>query len=382
MRLSTSGIIFVLAGAALIVGAYRFALPGLLPAGLLLIALVLLSAALIGWGTRRISVTLRTPLPEVRLTPGADRYPLAPEGKEVELEAIVENTGHLAVPASTIDFVAAAGFGDSTVGEVPPLPGGRAQTVLTSFTPGRRGISGIESVLITVAGPFGLVTAKKKVLGAFPIAVAVPTLGGRIPRESANRPARLDEGKVRSGHTTRDFHTREYVPGDDLRHVHWPTTAKSGELMVRHEAEEETLHALIVVDLAGPEGPPDDLETEFLLAAAAAAGIAFLRSDYEVCVVAPGHEIRFRGQRDIDRLRLLTALIEPGPAKLPAHDNPNHVVICAADDSRAEAMAAQFSRRIPITVRSLSEIDDMTMLGLSEDLPESWTTFDSKRVSR
>ncbi|RAC07600.1 DUF58 domain-containing protein, partial [Burkholderia multivorans] len=59
MRLSTSGIIFIIAGAALIVGAYRFALPGLLPAGLLLLALVLLSAALIGWGTRRISVSLR-----------------------------------------------------------------------------------------------------------------------------------------------------------------------------------------------------------------------------------------------------------------------------------------------------------------------------------
>ncbi|NNV08520.1 DUF58 domain-containing protein, partial [Geobacillus sp. MMMUD3] len=74
--------------------------------------------------------------------------------------------------------------------------------------------------------------------------------------------------------------------------------------------------------------------------------------------------------------------IEPGRAELPAHDDPNHVVICAADDSRAEAMAAHFSRRIPITVRSLSEIDDMTMLGLSEDLPESWTTFETKRVIR
>ena len=382
MRLSTSGIIFIIAGAALIVGAYRFALPGLLPAGLLLLALVLLSAALIGWSTRRISVSLRTPLPEVRLRPGGDRYPLAPEGKEVELDAVVTNTGHLAVPSSTIDFIAADGFGDSTVGEVPPLAGGRSQTVLTSFTPGRRGVSGIESVLITVAGPFGLVTAKKKVLGSFPIAVAVPTLGARIPRESANRPARLDEGKIRSGHTTRDFHTREYVPGDDLRHVHWPTTAKSGELMVRHEAEEETLHALIVIDLDRPEQAPDELETEFPIAAAAAAGVAFLRADYEVCVVAPGHEIRFRGQKDVDRLRLLTALIEPGRAELPAHDDPNHVVICAADDSRAEAMAAHFSRRIPITVRSLSEIDDMTMLGLSEDLPESWTTFETKRVIR
>ncbi|MFC9444205.1 MULTISPECIES: DUF58 domain-containing protein [Brevibacterium] len=382
MRLSTSGIIFIIAGAALIVGAYRFALPGLLPAGLLLIGLVGLSAALIGWGTRRISVTLHTPLPEVRLQPGDERYPLAPEGKEVEIDAVVRNTGHLAVPASTIDFVAADGFGDSTVGEVPPLAGGRSQNVVTSFTPNRRGLSGIEAVLVTVAGPFSLVTAKKKVLGAQPIAVAVPSLGARIPGDTANRPARLDEGKIRSGHTTRDFHTREYVPGDDLRHVHWPTTAKSGELMVRHEAEEETLHALIVVDLVGAEEPPDDLEQEFLLAAAAAAGVAFLRADYEVCMITPGHELRFRGPRDVDRLRLLTALVEPGPAHLPSHDNPNHVVICAADDARAQAMAAQFTRRIPITVRSLSEIDDMTMLGLSEDLPESWTTFDSKRVVR
>lgn len=32
-----------------------------------------------------------------------------------------------------------------------------------------------------------------------------------------------------------------------------------------------------------------------------------------------------------------------------------------------------------MTLRTLSEIGDMTMMGLSEDLPESWTTFESKR---
>ncbi|WP_309133026.1 DUF58 domain-containing protein [Brevibacterium sp.] len=382
MRLSTSGIIFVITGAALIVAAYRFALPGLLPAGVLLLALVLLSALLILWGTRRVSITLETTLPEVALPHSSDRYPLAPEGKEVELEALVVNTGPLAIPASTIDFVAADGFGESTTGEVPALRRGQGQTVLTSFIPNRRGLSGLESVLITVAGPFGLVTTKKKVLDGFPVAVAVPTLAARIPKDSAIRPARLDEGKIRSGHTTRDFHTREYVPGDDLRHVHWPTTAKSGELMVRHEAEEETLHALLVVDLEGPDDHPDELETEFLLAAATAAGIAFLRADYEVFAVMPGHQIRFKGARDVDRLRLLTALVEPGPVQLPTHDNPNHVLICAADQSRAEEMAAHFTKRTPVTIRSLSELDDMTLLGLSEDLPESWTAFDSKRVRR
>ncbi|SMX75883.1 MULTISPECIES: DUF58 domain-containing protein [unclassified Brevibacterium] len=383
MRLSTSGIIFVLAGVALIITAYRFALPGLLPAGILLLALVILSALLITWGTRRVSITLRTGLPTVALPQSRDRYPLAHEGKEVEVEALVTNTGRLAIPSSTISFVAGEGFGDSTVGEVPPLAHGASQTVLTSFTPNRRGLSGVETVLITVSGPFGLVTRKKKVIAGYPVAVSVPILPARIPTDSAIRPARLDDGKVRAGHTARDFHTREYVPGDDLRHVHWPSTAKSGELMVRHEADEETLYALIVVDLKGEEeGHPDALEIEFLLAAAAAAGTAFLRADYEVFVVAPGHQIRFKGKRDIDRLRLLTALVEAGKMQLPSHDNPNHIVICAVDAARGKELAAQFSRRVPVTVRSLDDIADLTMVGLSEDLPESWTAFDSKRVKR
>ncbi|UVI34648.1 DUF58 domain-containing protein [Brevibacterium spongiae] len=381
MRLSTSGIIFVLAGAALIITAYRFALPGLLPAGLLLLGLVVLSALLILWGTRRVSVALSTSLHEVALPGARDRYPLAAVGKEVEIEARVTNIGQLAIPSSTIDFVAADGFGDSTSGAVPALAHRASQTVLTSFTPHRRGVSGVEAALITVFGPFGLVKMKKKVRGAFPVAVSVPHLSARIPKDSSIRPARLDDGKVRSGHTTRDFHTREYVPGDDLRHVHWPSTAKSGELMVRHEADEETLHALIIVDLAADAEAeePSDLEIEFLLAAATAAGTAFLRADYEVNVVVPGHQIRFKGARDIDKLRLLSALVRPGKVELPAHDNPNHIVICSVGDQRGQELASQFSRRVPVTLRTLSEIEDMTMMGLSEDLPESWTSFESKR---
>src|SRR5690625_7746496 len=100
MRLSTSGIIFVLAGAALIIGAYRFALPGLLPAGLLLLALVLLSALLIAWGTRRVSITMSTSLREAALTPSRDRYPPAAEGKDGEIEARATNTRQLANAAA------------------------------------------------------------------------------------------------------------------------------------------------------------------------------------------------------------------------------------------------------------------------------------------
>src|SRR5699024_12700266 len=99
-------------------------------------------------------------------------------------------------------------------------------------------------------------------------------------------------------------------------------------------------------------------------------------------VVAHGHQIRFKGARDIDKLRLLSALIRPGRAELPAHDNPNHVVICSVGDQRGQELASHFSRRIPVPLRTLSEIGDMTMLGLSEDLPDAWTTFEPQPVSR
>ena len=71
--------------------------------------------------------------------------------------------------------------------------------------------------------------------------------------------------------------------------------------------------------------------------------------------------------------------MRPGRVELPSHDNPNHIVICSVGDQRGQELASHFSRRVPVTLRTLSEIDDLTMLGLSEDLPESWTTFESKR---
>src|SRR5690625_7493848 len=59
------------------------------------------------------------------------------------------------------------------------------QTVLTSFTPNRRGISGLTAVLITVYGPFGLVKMKRKVHGE--IGRASCRERGEMPAGSGSR---------------------------------------------------------------------------------------------------------------------------------------------------------------------------------------------------
>lgn len=68
------------------------------------------------------------------------------------------------------------------------------------------------------------------------------------------------------------FHAlRDYVPGDDRRHVHWRTTARTGKLMVRQFEETRRSHVVVALDTRADHYESDD---EFELAVSAAASIA------------------------------------------------------------------------------------------------------------
>jgi uncharacterized protein (DUF58 family) len=60
---------------------------------------------------------------------------------------------------------------------------------------------------------------------------------------------------------------REYVPGDDPRMIHWPTTARTGTLMVREHVEVRRPEFTIVLDTAEHVGSPDDFEESVDVAA-------------------------------------------------------------------------------------------------------------------
>ncbi len=84
------------------------------------------------------------------------------------------------------------------------------------------------------------------------------------------------------------FHAlREYVPGDDLRHVHWRSSAKvmgsagETELLVRQYLDTRRSHATIVVDddpMAWAD--PDDFETAMSVAASLA--VRAILDDFEI----------------------------------------------------------------------------------------------------
>ncbi|MDF9717696.1 DUF58 domain-containing protein [Nocardioides sp. ChNu-153] len=100
-----------------------------------------------------------------------------------------------------------------------------------------------------------------------PVMVPLESLGAGLLRDL--------EGVTTDAVTSSDlaFHAlREYAPGDDLRHVHWRSSAKVGQLLVRQYQDTRRSHATVVVDDdPAAWGDDDELETAMGVAASIVA---------------------------------------------------------------------------------------------------------------
>ena len=71
----------------------------------------------------------------------------------------------------------------------------------------------------------------------------LPSVRGQDPSMAASRPEHAQRGGE-------DFYTlREYQRGDDLRRVHWPSSAKTGQLMIRQLETPWQSRALVLLDV-------------------------------------------------------------------------------------------------------------------------------------
>ena len=78
------------------------------------------------------------------------------------------------------------------------------------------------------------------------------------------------------------FHAlREYQPGDDLRHVHWRSTARTGTMMVRQFEETRRSHFVIALSCATKEYRDDD-EFELAVSIAGSLGVRAVRDSRQV----------------------------------------------------------------------------------------------------
>lgn len=81
------------------------------------------------------------------------------------------------------------------------------------------------------------------------------------------------------------FHAiREYMPGDSPRNIHWKTTAKTGNLMVRQFEETRKSTVGVLLSLAEAEYL-DEEEFEVAVSAAASLAVRFIRDHQEIEVL-------------------------------------------------------------------------------------------------
>lgn len=147
----------------------------------------------------------------------------------------------------------------------------------------RRGVFRVVRVEVRSGGPLGIFLRRRVLWVKLPVPVAVgprpkamvyepSTLPVGVAAALAARPAAPGGDSVRA--------VRPYAPGDAARLVHWPTTARTGELAVR-ELEPPAITGLaIAVDLRGPEQ-----EVEEAAGRAAGLGRAALRAGAQVLLL-------------------------------------------------------------------------------------------------
>lgn len=161
------------------------------------------------------------------------------------------------------------------------------------------------------------------------------------------------------------FHAlREYQPGDDLRHVHWRSTARVGEVMVRQY--EETRRSHFVVGLSTHPGDyrtPE--EFELAISVAGSVGLRALRDSRTLeARVQRGPLRATNARRLLDELSSLEHSRPreggiaglAGAVALHAPDAAVAVLVCGSSVDGAELRRA--CARLPYDVRVLAVVAD------------------------
>lgn len=172
-------------------------------------------------------------------------------GHEARGRMIVRNGGRLAACGLRI-----AERGDSGAGVVVTRLDRHAEVTLdTGWTLGERGMAALTGVRVTSRWPFGLFERAVDLALPAQILVYPHPLGGGV-RIGAGLPGDADTADSRPGDG--DFAgLKPYHPGDPLRSIHWPTTARLGEPMIVTRSGAGSEHCVVRVD---PNADPFERE--------------------------------------------------------------------------------------------------------------------------
>ena len=235
---SLRGYLVAFTGVALYVVGRIFGSEALEQLGFALVALLVIAILTIRLGNHDLHITRR-------VTPERARV-----HQPVTISLTVKNEGRGAAPLLLLEDKLPPGLSGRARFAISGIESGGQRETSFDVRPDSRGRYEIGPLNVMVGDPFGLAQLRSQ--GAPPTAFLVhpriETL--TLPRDfGERRTAAASALRQPTGPRGEDFYTlREYAEGDELRKIHWPSTAKRGKLMIRQEETPWHTRATIVLD--------------------------------------------------------------------------------------------------------------------------------------
>jgi uncharacterized protein (DUF58 family) len=246
---------------------------------------------------------------------------------------------------------------------IPSLRKGRSVVVPYELPTNRRGQMVVGPLSVRQQDPFGLFAASRVVGGTETVWVEPKIFP--IDARPSGRLRHLDGPTSDRSKGTMTFHSlREYTRGDDIRQVHWRSSARTGTLMVKEHVDTSLPSTVVVLDTCADHYVGDGFEEAVDVAASVVA--ASLARNFRVrFVTAGGVNLNVRtGQRGQELRNLLSSiapdqsssLIGANAHVIRSNDHDALVVIggelASADFTMVSAMARRFSTPILVTIRN------------------------------
>jgi len=235
--LTTRGASFVGAAVVLLACGILLGQPDVTRIGVLLLAMTAMGLALVRRHGLRLQV-VRTAVPSR----------IAIDERAV-VTVRVRNGESTASPVLMAEESIDYALGDRPRFLLRSLRPGETQEVQYTVRSHSRGVHRIGPLGVRVRDPFGLTLRTAALSGDAEVVVlprVLPLPGARSLGSGIG-----SEGSVPhmvALHGEDDQTVREYRDGDDLRRIHWPASARTGELMVRQEDRPAKRRAVVILD--------------------------------------------------------------------------------------------------------------------------------------
>ena len=192
------------------------------------------------------------------------------------------------------------------------VPARRAVVLRTTEVFEKRGVHSLPEIVLVSAFPFGLFECRRHVPDTGEVVVYPRVISVRA-NLLEQLPGSCPMPTIVRGDGDDFFSLRDYVPGDDVRHMAWRASARKGTLLVKEMARETSRYIVFVVD-TGPRRHVDQFEDRFeeVIEMVASLAITLLARQYTVSIVTPTYGL-VGGEGKTQERRVLETLARVMP---------------------------------------------------------------------